>query len=326
MGEEDRSLSLSETKKTHHRTLPPGVVLSIMRVRVRFPDAGTFAAALRLRARARERCTPDARHDVDVARRVGVGGGRAAVLRRGVADSESDSEIGKARRVAAATSGRTRTLRPASRLPAGSTTRDPFSDAPRLSFAPREDPHVVAGVSTGCSYNFAGSGRSTSRVKFCADAQFNFHRGYTGQGRGSRVKGTRATRGDGGGVGGGEPPSSGDGGGRACRAPSSVNSPTRGNNRRGINIQRILTRGPAAARWGRGGRGGARRPSSLKPSPSQELWTSGASAGQPPWSSRWSRPWRPCPPPHSRQKVRFQRRIRVTVGLYFLSPVVRRQK
>ena len=113
--------------------------------------------ALRLRAPAPERCTLT--HDTMSTSRAEWAS--AADARR-FCDEVADSESSNSENDAASHSGHlgTNSDPPPGIAPPGgfTTTRDPFSDTLEIVVRSSEDPHVVAGVSTGCSYDFGASG------------------------------------------------------------------------------------------------------------------------------------------------------------------------
>ena len=255
---------------------------------------GTFSGrgyvrggALRLRAPAPERCTLT--HDTMSTSRAEWAS--AADARR-FCDEVADSESSNSENDAASHSGHlgTNSDPPPGIAPPGgfTTTRDPFSDTLEIVVRSAEDPHVVAGVSTGCSYNFGASGE-----EHLASAAFTLTLSLGC----FLVCGYWVTRqricvwdaSDPGGTGGG-----GWGGGRgggeaeAARRTATRTISIPGRRRRGIPGG--IPRDGRGRGGGAGGRGGGARRRSPTPSPSR-WWTSGGTDRG--WtgdrSSRWSR-------------------------------------
>ena len=137
---------------------------------------GTFSGrgyvrggALRLRAPAPERCTLT--HDTMSTSRAEWAS--AADARR-FCDEVADSESSNSENDAASHSGHlgTNSDPPPGIAPPGgfTTTRDPFSDTLEIVVRSSEDPHVVAGPATGCSYDFGASGEEHLASAAHADA------------------------------------------------------------------------------------------------------------------------------------------------------------
>ena len=267
--------------------------------------------ALRLRAPAPERCTLT--HDTMSTSRAEWAS--AADARR-FCDEVADSGILDPENDAASHSGHlgTNSDPPPGIAPPGgfTTTRDPFSDTLEIVVRSAEDPHVVAGVSTGCSYDFGASGEEhlasaaftltlslgcflvcgywVTRQRICVwDA--------SDPGGGGRRGG-----GWGGGRGGGEA--------EAARRTATRTISIPGRRRRGIPGG--IPRDGRGRGGGAGGRGGGARRRSPTPSPSR-WWTSGGTDRG--WtgdrSSRWSREKRRGENDRGeRQKVANRRRER----------------